>query len=88
VKKTNQAGRCGATAIRTRTISVPGDLKAALSLVPALNALFFSLPSSHKKQYIDWITEAKRIETRKARVEKTLRMLAAKRPEPSRRQQP
>jgi predicted patatin/cPLA2 family phospholipase len=62
---------------RARTITVPKDLKAVLSRLPALNSLFSSLSYSHKKQYVDWITEAKRPETRRARIEKTLKLLAA-----------
>jgi hypothetical protein len=64
--------------IKARTITVPKDLKAALSPLPTLNSLFSSLTYSHKKEYVDWITDAKRPETRKARIAKTLKRLADK----------
>jgi uncharacterized protein YdeI (YjbR/CyaY-like superfamily) len=60
---------------KARTITVPKDLRATLSRLPALQSLFSAISYSHKKEYIDWIAEAKRPETRKARVEKTLKML-------------
>jgi len=65
---------------KIRTVAVPNDLKAALSRHPAPNSLFSSLPYSHKKEYNDWITGAKRPGTRKARIQKMLKMLAEKKP--------
>jgi uncharacterized protein YdeI (YjbR/CyaY-like superfamily) len=62
-----------------RAIAAPRDLKAALARAPALDSLFSALPPSHKRGYIDWIAEARRPETRAARVEKTLAMLKEKR---------
>jgi uncharacterized protein YdeI (YjbR/CyaY-like superfamily) len=61
---------------KARTITVPKDLKAALSRLPVLDSLFSSLSYSHKKEYVDWITEAKRPETRQARIQKMLKLLA------------
>jgi hypothetical protein len=63
---------------RFRTITVPKDLKAALSRLPALDSLFSSLSYSHKREYVDWITDAKRAETREARITSMLAMLADK----------
>jgi uncharacterized protein YdeI (YjbR/CyaY-like superfamily) len=64
---------------RARAVTAPKDLKAALARFPLLDSRFSTLAPSHKKEYVDWITEAKRPETRKARIEKTLKMLAEKR---------
>ncbi len=61
-----------------RVITIPRDLKATLSRFPTLDSLFSSLPYSHKKEYVDWITEARRPDTRKARIQKALKMLAEK----------
>jgi len=63
---------------RFRTITVPKDLKAALSRLPALDSLFSSLSYSHKREYVDWITDAKRAETREASITSMLAMLADK----------
>jgi len=63
-----------------RTVTVPTDLKAALAKDKAAAALFGKLAYSHKKEYVDWITAAKRPETRADRVAKALRMLVEKKP--------
>jgi len=42
-------------------------------------AKFFSnLAASHRREYLKWIDEAKRAETRKGRIEKTIKMLSQK----------
>ena len=63
---------------KARTITVPKDLKAALSRLPNLQSLFSALSYSHKKEYVDWIAEAKRPETRSARIQRMLKLIAAK----------
>lgn len=54
---------------------VPPELEVALAVDAGAQALFEALPPSHRKQYLAWIAEAKREETRRRRVEKTLEML-------------
>ena len=56
--------------------AVPHDLQIELSNDPAASAAFEALPYSHKREYIDWILEARRPETRARRIEKAVRMLA------------
>ena len=59
-----------------RTVEVPQDLLQAL---PAEQRTSFdALSYSHRKEFVDWITSAKRPETRTSRIAKTLEMLAAK----------
>jgi hypothetical protein len=58
-----------------RAVSVPPDLAQALAANPAAAAFFKHLAYSHQKEYIRWIEEAKRAETRKARIDKALGML-------------
>jgi hypothetical protein len=58
-----------------RAVSVPPDLAQALKANPAASAFFRQLAYSHRKEYVRWIEEAKRAETRKARVKKALEML-------------
>ncbi|HXE89746.1 MAG TPA: YdeI/OmpD-associated family protein [Terriglobales bacterium] len=60
-----------------RTVAVPPVLKKALARNKGAQAYFDKLSPSHKKAYVDFITEAKKEETRQRRVEKTLAMLAA-----------
>jgi len=58
-----------------RVVSVPGVLKKALARNRRAKSFFASLAPSHKKAYVEFITEAKQAETRARRVEKTLAML-------------
>ena len=56
-----------------RTVELPPDLAAALD--DDLRAFFDSLSYTHRKEYVRWIEEAKRPETRRARVERAAAML-------------
>ena len=60
-----------------RVVEVPADFEAALKSAPAEQRTFAALSYSHKKEYLDWITGAKKIETRQRRIEKALAMLEA-----------
>jgi hypothetical protein len=57
---------------------VPDDLAAALALKKnaAARKHFDAFSYSHRKEYIEWITSAKRAETRTTRVAKTVAQLA------------
>ena len=55
-----------------RVVKVPDDLAGALSADPGAAAGFEALSYSHLKEYVDWIEEAKRPETRARRVAGTL----------------
>jgi len=55
-----------------RTVTAPADLRKALAKNARAKAAFEKLAYSHKKEYVDWIEEAKRAETRAARIDKTL----------------
>ena len=58
-----------------RTVEVPGDLAAALSGDPQAAAAFDRLSFTHRREYVEWIEEAKRAETRSRRVAGTLERL-------------
>lgn len=58
-------------------IRVPADLKAALSKHATARATFAAFPPSQKREYLEWITEAKRPVTRAKRIATTLGWLAA-----------
>lgn len=55
-----------------RTVQVPADLAAALAADPAAESGFAALAYSHRKEYVRWVTEAKREETRATRVATTV----------------
>jgi Bacteriocin-protection, YdeI or OmpD-Associated/Domain of unknown function (DUF1905) len=60
-----------------RTVDVPDDLRAALDANTEARAAFDSLSYSHRKEYADWVAEAKREETRARRIAQTLERLRA-----------
>jgi uncharacterized protein YdeI (YjbR/CyaY-like superfamily) len=62
---------------RAAELPVPADLAAALKKNKAAAVTFASFRPSHRKEYIEWITEAKRDETRAKRLATTLEWLAA-----------
>jgi hypothetical protein len=64
---------------KPREVAMPPDLKKALARKATVRKFFASLAPSCKKEYVDWITGAKRDETRKARIQKAVTMLAASR---------
>ena len=55
---------------------VPPYFKKALKANPAALATFAGFTYSHKKEYLEWITEAKTEETRQRRLAQTLEWLA------------
>ena len=63
-------------------LSVPDELAAALRMRKNAKArtTFEDFSPSHRREYIEWITEAKREETRAKRVAQTLEWLAAGKP--------
>lgn len=56
-------------------LEVPAELQALLDNNPQAKSVFEAFPPSHKKEYIVWIAEAKREETRQRRLEQTLENL-------------
>ena len=58
-----------------REIEVPPDLAEALAAAPAAATAFEGLSFSHRREYVQWITEAKRAETRTRRVAGTVERL-------------
>jgi Bacteriocin-protection, YdeI or OmpD-Associated/Domain of unknown function (DUF1905) len=55
-----------------RTVSVPRDLAAALAADPAAKQAFGSMSFTHRREYVDWVEEAKRSETRARRIAATV----------------
>jgi hypothetical protein len=60
-----------------RVVDVPDDLAAAFASDAGARDAFDRLSYTHRREYVEWITEAKRDETRRVRIEKALAMLRA-----------
>jgi hypothetical protein len=58
-----------------RVVEVPEDLAAALAGEEAASEAFADLSYSHHREYVEWITEAKRPETRARRVARAVERL-------------
>jgi uncharacterized protein YdeI (YjbR/CyaY-like superfamily) len=58
-----------------KELPVPGDLKKALAKNIKAAATFKNFSPSHRWEYINWITEAKRPETREKRLATTIEWL-------------
>jgi len=59
-----------------RTVVIPADLSTALDKNPVSRDRFDKLSYSHRKEYVEYITEAKKPETRSRRIQKTIGELA------------
>jgi uncharacterized protein YdeI (YjbR/CyaY-like superfamily) len=60
--------------------NIPKDLSDALK-ESGLDGFFADCAGSHQREYLKWIAEAKRPETRKERIRKAMKMLSDKRAE-------
>jgi hypothetical protein len=60
-----------------REVTVPGDLAAALAHDDTARATFDGLSYTHRKEWVRWIEEAKKPDTRATRLAKTVESLRA-----------
>ena len=60
-----------------REVAVPGDLAAALARDDTARANFDGLSFTHRKEWVRWIEEAKKPETRTTRLARTVESLRA-----------
>ncbi len=58
-----------------RVVEVPEDFAEALKPYSRARAFFDGLSYTHQKEYVRWITGAKRVETRERRIKKGVEML-------------
>jgi len=58
-----------------REVTVPVDLAAALAAEPELGAHFDGLAFTHRREYVDWVEQARKPETRQRRIAATLERL-------------
>ena len=77
--KLNESGAPGrprpAAGAPSKELLVPDDLAAALKRNKTAAKTFENFRPSHRKEYIEWIVEAKREETRQKRIEMTISQL-------------
>ncbi len=59
-----------------RTVTLPKDIEKALKTDKELLAFFNKLSFSHKKEYVEYVVEAKKQETREQRIPKMIATLA------------
>ena len=63
-----------------RKVRLPADLRAALAREPASKAAFAKLSFTHQREYVEWVEEAKRAETRERRIAATVDRVASGEP--------
>ena len=62
-----------------RTVDLPDALRSALEADAASAAAFEKLSYTRKKEFIQWVTGAKRLETQRRRMEQAMAMLRGRR---------
>jgi len=66
-----------------RIVDIPADLRDVFSKFSTEAVFFSTLSYSNRKEYVRWITEAKKTETRNARLKKIVELLKGKKKNPS-----
>jgi uncharacterized protein YdeI (YjbR/CyaY-like superfamily) len=70
----------GAKTVRARTVKpeipMPDDLAAALAANAAAQTTFDGFPPGCRREYLEWVTEAKRPETRQKRIAQAVEQMA------------
>ena len=61
--------------VEPRLIEIPKDLSKEFKKDKQAKAIFDKLAYTHRREYVRWIEEAKRAETRQTRITKTIEML-------------
>lgn len=85
IKKAMALNEQGVTLPRTKTaprpsIPMPSDLEVALGKNRKARAAFENFSPSHKREYLEWITEAKSPTTRSRRVETAVEWMSEGKP--------
>jgi uncharacterized protein YdeI (YjbR/CyaY-like superfamily) len=68
--KLNEQG--AKVAPRKKPVRVPKDLKEALEADPAAHGFFRSLAPGYRREFVTWVTSAKREATREKRIRETV----------------
>jgi len=83
IKKAMELNESGAKVVREpkrdkKPVTMPKPLSAALAKDKKAKLAFEAMSPSHRKEYMEWIGEAKRDETRATRLQKTIAQLKEK----------
>ena len=83
VKKAAELNESGTKVLRApktdqKPLPVPKDLAAALAKSKKAKLAFDAMSPSHRKEYMEWVGDAKKDETRLRRIEKTVAQLKEK----------
>ncbi|MBA2920979.1 hypothetical protein GON01_03305 [Sphingomonas sp. MAH-20] len=57
-------------------LAIPDDLRAALAANPGAQAAYDGFPPGQQREYLEWVTEARRPETRAKRVARAVEWMA------------
>ncbi len=68
--------------LEERVVDMPADLAIAFETAPEACTAYEKLAYTHRKEYVQWIQEAKRPETRERRIAGTIEKLLANKKEP------
>lgn len=66
----------GSRTAKAKPVALPNDLRSALRHNVAARTAFASFTPSQQRDYIEWLTEAKREETRKRRLETAIEWIS------------
>lgn len=58
--------------VKPETFTIPNDMELKLKANPAAAARFEKLSFTHRKEYVEWITKAKKEETRQRRLDQLI----------------
>ena len=61
-----------------RTVEVPDDLASALDAAPGARVAFDGCSFSHRREWVEWVEEAKRAETRSRRARGVVEQVLAR----------
>lgn len=61
--------------VKQKVLEIPEYVQVALDAHPKEKAFFDSLAYTHQKEYVHWVTEAKRADTRQRRLQQMLELL-------------
>jgi uncharacterized protein YdeI (YjbR/CyaY-like superfamily) len=80
IRKAMALADAGVKPVRNRAkkvaIEMPEDFSAALAVHERASATFAGFPPGCRREYLEWITEAKRAETRAKRIAQAVEWLA------------
>lgn len=75
IEEAKKSGEWFKTAPPKRKLRIPPDLREALSKNDRAQDFFNNLANSYKRNFVGWITSARREETRKRRIREAIRLL-------------